>query len=99
MQTEGVVKVRVTAMSRIIAAVVLMSALAGCVTAEGPYSNSSISSLEPQRTAPSATKRPAKETQTARVWQGKKIQVSLHQRALGPLVHRAEYPIILGAAF
>jgi hypothetical protein len=52
-------------MSRIIAAVILVSALAGCMTSEGPYSRSAITSLEPQRAAPVATNRPAKPTQTA----------------------------------
>jgi hypothetical protein len=72
-------------MSRIIAAVILVSALAGCVTSEGPYSRSAITSLEPQRAAPVATNRSAKPTQTAEAPRRK--------------ILRAEYPIILGTAF
>jgi len=83
-------------MLRIIAAVILVSALGGCITLEGPYSHSAITSLEPQRTAPVAANRPAKPTQTAQAPRRQKVKVALQQRAL---VHRAEYPIILGVAF
>jgi hypothetical protein len=72
-------------MSRIIAAVILVGALAGCVTSEGPYSRSAMTSLAPQRPAPAATNRPAKPTQTA--------------EAPRRQIQRAEYPIILGTAF
>ena len=87
-------------MTRLMLAVVLASSVAGCIT-DGPYSRSTVSSLEPQRVAPAV--RPqvpqVKQTQTAQAPQRQKLQVSLRQRAQGPLVHRAEYPIILGAAF
>jgi hypothetical protein len=77
-------------MLRIIAAAILVSALSGCVTSEGPYTRSNISSVERPRT---------EQAQTARAPRRQTIQVSLHQRAYGPLVRRADYPIILGAAF
>jgi hypothetical protein len=86
-------------MWRLIAAAVLLSALAGCVTSEGPYSRSAITSLESQRAAPAVASRPAKATQTAQAPRRRKIQVALRQRALGSLVHRAEYPIVVGTAF
>ena len=86
-------------MSRFIAAVILVTALAGCVTSEGPYSRSALTSVAPQRPAPVATNRPAKATQTAHAPRRQKVQVAMQQRALGPLVHRAENPLILGAAF
>jgi hypothetical protein len=85
-------------MLRIFAAIILVSTLAGCVTTDGPYSRSNVTSLEPQRTVQVATPR-AKPVQAAQVPQRQKIQVSLQQRAYGPQVRRADYPLILGAAF
>jgi hypothetical protein len=86
-------------MGRLVVAAVLLSALAGCVTSEGPYSRSAITSLEPQRAVPAVANRPAKPTQTAQAPRRPKIQVALQQRRLGSFVHRAEYPLILGTAF
>ena len=86
-------------MSRIIVAIVLAGTLAGCVTSEGPYSRSALTSVAPQRPAPVATNRPTKATQTAHAPRRQKVQVAMQQRALGPLMHRAENPLILGAAF
>ena len=86
-------------MSRTIVAILLAGTLGGCVTSEGPYSHSAITSLEPQRAAPAVANRPAKTTQTAQAPRRRKIQVALQQKALGSFVHRAEYPIVLGTAF
>jgi hypothetical protein len=86
-------------MSKVIAAVILVSALTGCVTSDGPYSRTAVTTLEPQRAAPSVNRQP-KATQTAiQVPRRQRAQVALRQRAIGPVAHKAEFPIILGAAF
>ena len=90
--------VRDTTMSKSIVAIVLAGTLVGCVTSEGPYNRTAVTTFEPQRAAPSVN-RQGKATQTVQAPRRQKIQVALQQRALGPLAHRVEYPIILGAAF
>ena len=85
-------------MLRIVSAALLVSVLAGCVTSEGPYSRSATSSLERER-APRSVNQREKSTQTAHAPLPGKVQVSLRQRALTPLSHRAEYPMMLGTAF
>ncbi len=82
-------------MTRIFAAVILVSALSGCVTSDDLYNRSAISQYQVEP----AARRPVKPTQAAQAPHRRRIQVSLQQRARGPLVRRAEYPIILGAAF
>ncbi len=55
---------RAMSMSRIVAAAFLVSVLAGCVTSEGPYSRSAVSSLERERASHSVSRR-EKSAQTA----------------------------------
>ena len=85
-------------MLRIILAILLAGTLVGCVTSEGPYSRTAVTPLEPQRAAPSVN-RQGSATQTVQAPRQGKMRAALRQRALGPVAHRAQYPIILGAAF
>jgi hypothetical protein len=78
-------------------AVMVVSVVGGCVTTDGPYSV--IAPSQREHAAQVASHQRAKPTQTARAPQRQRIQVSLQQRALGPLVHKAEYPVVLGVAF
>jgi hypothetical protein len=95
---DGVAEVRDTAMSRSIVAVLLAGTLVGCVTSEGPYSRTAVTALERQPATPPVN-REGKATQISQAPRHQKMQVALRQRATGPLAHRTEYPIILGAAF
>jgi hypothetical protein len=83
-------------MSKLIFAGILISLVGGCVTTDGPYSVIAPSQREH---ATQVAHQRAKPTQIVRAPQRQRIQVSLQQRALGPLVHKAEYPVVVGIAF
>ncbi len=80
-------------MTRLFAIAILIAALSGCVTSDGLYNRPAAISSQ----VVPAARQPLRQPQTAQ--QRQRVQVSMQQRARGPLIRRAEYPIMLGVAF